>query len=197
MKRWYLVAAIAFSLGGASWAFLEAGNYLAVPSNKPSQADLIVALGGDIGERVQLAARLWDEGVAPLILLTGLEEQPKEALGQYLNWRARFLITQKVPKDVILFDVHSRNSFEEAANTFHLMQAHHWKKVLVISDPPHMRRLDWVWISAFNGTEVEFTLIQTHPAWWRGDHWWANEMSAQFVLMEYIKLAYYIFRYGI
>jgi len=197
LKRWYIVASIVFFLGGASWTFLEAGGFLAAPSSDPSHADLIIALGGDNGARVLLAAKLWKKGIASHILLTGLEEQPIKTRNQYLNWRVKFLTVQNIPKDAIMFDIHSRNSFEEALNTFQLMQKHHWESALVISDPPHMRRLNWVWSNTFNSTGMEYILVQTHPAWWDEDHWWANEASAQFVLMEYIKFAYYVFQYGV
>lgn len=65
----------------------------------------------------------------------------------------------------------------------------------MVSDPPHMRRLDWVWGKVFAGSGKSYVLIASEPAWWDAEHWWASEKSAQFVLTELIKMVYYVWKY--
>lgn len=193
MKRRYVwlcgSAVVCFSL--LFFAFLQAGRFLEAPSQMPEKGDLIVALGGDVGARSIAAYQLYAEGLAPFVLLTGLENSPPESRSEYLNWRAQLLVHNGVPALALLFDKTSASSWEEAKNTLILMVERKIHRALVISDPPHMRRLEWVWSRVFAGSGKQYVLVASDMEGWDADHWWSNEASAQFVIMEYIKLGYY------
>jgi len=169
----------------------QAGSFLAVSSQALDKADLVVALGGDNGSRTRKAAELFDQGLASYVLVTGLEGSFADTRSFYLNWRARFLTERGVPDDAVLFDALSANSWEEAVNTLRLMREKNWQRVLVISDPPHLRRLAWVRGKVFEGSGKEYRLIAASMEGWSPGRWWENDTSAQYVLMEIIKLTYY------
>jgi uncharacterized SAM-binding protein YcdF (DUF218 family) len=171
--------------------FRHAGWYLSGPADTPVKADVIVALGGGAGARIVQARRLYAEGYAPRVLLTGLESGATETRQTYLNWRVTFLIEKGMPREAIFFDLESRNTWEEAANTRLLMEKLGLRTALVVSDPPHIRRLAWVWSKVFVGSGLEYRLVASSLADWDPGHWWRHEPSAQFVLMELIKLCYY------
>jgi len=173
---------------------LCAGHFLEAPASSPVKADLLVALGGDNGARADKALELYRKGFSPRLLLTGPDSHSKTRAA-YLNIRARYLVDEGVPENAILFDRGSRNSREEALNTLRLMQAMKLDRVLVVSDPPHLRRLGRVWGKAFAGSGKEFFLVATDMDDWDAAHWWRTSPNAQFVFAEYIKLAYYFFRY--
>ncbi len=63
-----LVLLIAIGLYGL--ALVSAGSMLVV-EDPPAQADVIVVLGGDGPPRAVQAAKLWHEGKAPLVVVTG------------------------------------------------------------------------------------------------------------------------------
>ncbi|MEW5771876.1 MAG: YdcF family protein [Pseudomonadota bacterium] len=172
-----------------------AGRFVSGPEDAPARADLIVALGGDGGNRVREVLRLYATNHAPRILLTGIESGDPLTRPAYLEWRAKFLATQGVPASALLFDTRSGNTWEEAGNTLALMQQHGWHRVLVVSDPPHLRRLSWVWGEVFAHSGLEFRLVPSPMPGWEAGAWWRNEKSAQFVLMELIKLTYYLAKY--
>jgi uncharacterized SAM-binding protein YcdF (DUF218 family) len=172
-------------------AFFQVGYFLDIPSQQPVRADLIVPLGGDNGNRVNKAAELFKEGLAPYVLLTGMEGGSAETRSYYLNWRARFLIERGVAEKMLLFDATSANTWEEAVNTLRLMRERNWQRVLVVSDPPHMRRLAWVWGKVFEGSGKEYRLIAAPLERWNPGRWWENDYSAQYVFTEVIKFAYY------
>ena len=176
-------------------AFWHASRYLSAPAGIAQPADCIVALGGDSGDRIVTALDLYRRGYAPLILLTGVEDSPGDTRRAYLTWRAEYLVKAGVPPAAILYDEHSANSRDEARNTLALANARDWKSVLVVSDPPHMRRLALAWGKAFAGTAKNYILVATAPAWWRERAWWQSERAVQFVLTEYVKLGYYLARY--
>ena len=189
--RW-AAAAVAALVALAIWAVLQAARFLEAPASAPAQADLMVVLGGDSGDRVLIAARLYAAGIAPRVLITGLEESPREVRRAYLHWREQVLAEAGVPPERLEHDAESNNSWEEAVNTRRLMQARGWRRVLVVSDPYHMRRLSWTWRRVFEGSGLEYSLVAASPAFWKPDEWWRDEKSGQAVIVEYIKLAYYL-----
>lgn len=77
------------------------------------------------------------------------------------------------------------------------MQAQGWKHVLIVTDPPHVRRVDWAWGHVLKGTGLQYTLVESSPPWWNASHWWKNKISKDYVISEYKKYAYYILVYGI
>ena len=85
----------------------------------------------------------------------------------------------------------STNSWEEAVNTLRLMRERNWERVLVVSDPPHLRGLDWAWGKVFEGSGKEYRLIAAPLEGWDPERWWQNDASARFVVSEVKKLAYY------
>ena len=67
--------------------------------------------------------------------------------------------------------------------------------MIVVSDPPHLRRVNWVWGKIFKDSGIEYFLSASHPSWWDEKNWWRNEMSMKFVTMEYLKIGYYALKY--
>ena len=192
--RW-LAAAALLSAVALFTGILGAGHFLAAPAQPPVKADLLVALGGDNGARADRVLELYRKGLASKVLLTGPEGGYSKTRVTYLNWRARYLIDEGIPEKVLLFERRSKSSWEEAVNTLQLMQAMKLDRVLVVSDPPHMRRLSWVWGRVFAGSGKEFTLVASDMEYWDAEHWWRVSSNAQFVFGEYIKLAYYLIQY--
>jgi uncharacterized SAM-binding protein YcdF (DUF218 family) len=188
--RWLI--AITFVLTALVMAFLSAGRFLAAPARAPVKSDLLVSLGGDDGGRSDRALELYKKGYAPRILLTGPEGAHWKLRVRRLNWRARYFVEEGVPERALLYDRESRNSWEEAVSTLRLMQSMKLERVLVVSDPPHMRRLSWVWGKVFEGSGKRFVLVASDADDWDPDLWWNTSSSAQFVFGEYIKLAYYL-----
>jgi uncharacterized SAM-binding protein YcdF (DUF218 family) len=173
---------------------LGAGQFLEAPARSPVKADLLVALGGDNGARADKVLELYRRDFAPRVLLTGPESYSKTR-SAYLNFRARYLVEEGVPEKAILFDRSSVNSRQEAANALRLMQQLKLQRVLVVSDPPHLRRLALVWGRAFEGSGREFVLVASDMEDWDAAHWWRTSPNAQFVFGEVIKLAYYFVQY--
>jgi uncharacterized SAM-binding protein YcdF (DUF218 family) len=194
LLRW-LAACLLLGSSALVLAFLGAGHFLVAPAQAPVKADLLVTLGGDNGARADRVLELYRKGLAPKVLLTGPEGGHSKTRATHLHWRARYLIDQGVPEKVLLFDRRSKSSWEEAVNTLQLMRSMKLDRVLVVSDPPHMRRLSWVWGRVFAGSGKEYTLAASDMEDWDAEHWWRVSSNAQFVFGEYIKLGYYFFTY--
>jgi uncharacterized SAM-binding protein YcdF (DUF218 family) len=191
---WIVIAfAVAAAIGVALLAYgiSKAGYWLQAPGRPPEKANAIVVLGGDDGERSLRAQALYHEGYAPIIVLTGLE-RGNAAPPARLTWRADFLAANGVPRSALRFEVRSRNSYEEATQILALMQKQKWRSVIIVSDPPHMRRLAWTWARVFKDSDLHYVLVASEPEWWSPADWWKYEQSGAFVIMECIKLAYYM-----
>jgi uncharacterized SAM-binding protein YcdF (DUF218 family) len=190
---WLVAGALLGALALAA-AFLGAGHFLEAPAQDPVKADLIFALGGDNGARADRVLELYRKGLAPKVLL-GVEGAHSRTRAAYLGWRARYLIDAGIPEKALLHDKSSASSYDEVVSTLKLMQAMKLSRVLVVSDPPHMRRLSWVWGKVFAGSGKEFILVASGMEGWDAAHWWRTSPNAQYVFGEYIKLAYYLIQY--
>lgn len=186
----------AVALGGVSAGVFmlgvcNLGYWLSAPQDAPQPADLIVVLGGGEKYRVRRALDLYQDGYARNILLAGLNWQAERFATYDLHWRSRLLLAWGVPQEALLFDDQSRNSYEEAENTAKLMTERRWKSALVVSDPPHLRRLELVWRKVAAQYGIKYQLIASEPKNWDAAQWWRDKVWAKFVGMELVKLAYY------
>ena len=190
-KLYFSLAVILLGLSVGAVLFFNAGKLLTINPEKLQPANVIAVLGGGVGSRSITGLEIYRKGYAQKVLLTGVEGMESQLSGYYLNWRAVFFLEAGVPRDNILFDSSSGNTWEEAQNTLQLMKENGWQQVIVVSDPPHMRRLKSVWKNSFSGTDKKFILIPSSPGWWDAANWWNNEKSAKFVVSEYIKILFY------
>lgn len=189
---WAAAVVLALQFAVAVWAFFYGGEFLSEPATDPLPADCIVILGGNPAlARLEAGAELYRDGYAPRVLVTGFAEGDDAAERWDQEWRIGFLTFLGVPREQLIPDQTARSSWMEIELLRRMMVESRWRRVLVVSDPPHMRRLSLVVAKTFAGTGLEVRLIASHPDWWNAEHWWANSVAGSFVLMEFIKLGYY------
>lgn len=183
----YTLLILACLLATGTILFLSAGFYLSAQADHPQKADAIVALGSNSGTRVARALEIFRQGQAPNVLIirpAGRKTRQQE----FMRSGAR--------QENIFFDTGSDSTYEEAVNSLKLMKARGWKHVLIVTDPPHLRRVDWTWRHVLKGTGRTFALVATSPEWWDAEHWWRSRTSRSFVISEYKKLLFYLLAYG-
>jgi uncharacterized SAM-binding protein YcdF (DUF218 family) len=166
-----------------SVALLVPGNFLCI-EDAASKADVIVVLGGDDGSRCVHAAKLFHEGLAPRIIVSG--EGDCEANRQTL-------IKCGLPSGVIQLECESGNTKQNAEFSVRLMKAQGIKRAIIVSSWYHSRRA----VNAFRkyAPEIQFFSRPSHI----GDSnlaWIRTPLASQ-VLKEYPKNVYYWIRYGI
>jgi uncharacterized SAM-binding protein YcdF (DUF218 family) len=190
LRPLYVLAGALLLAGGGWLGYANAGRYLESAQQDPIAADLIVCAGGDWGERVKKSADLYQRGYAKRILLLGAMQLPQVPDRPAPASREQVLLELGIPREAILLDPAAGSSHDEATRTLHLMARQGWHRALVVSDPPHMRRLAWLWGREFDGSGREFVLIATAMRGWDARAWWRHPWSAEFVRTEYLKLAY-------
>jgi len=195
-KRRRLVWLLMFALPlFALLAFMRLGVWLAAPAGVPVVADAVVVLGGDGGTgRAARAGELFRAGFVRQVVLTGGNGKPGAALDAQADPRVKLLTGMGVPFSALLFDSASRNSWEEALNGGRMMEENGWRRVLVVSDPPHLRRLALAWGHALREEGQQFVLVASAADWWHPDGWWRDQRSARFVGRETLGLVVYAFR---
>ncbi len=158
-------------------------------------AGALLTQGG--GERDQMAADIYKAGYAKNILLTGLGGTVNSGQSFYQSPSALFLLKQGAPAEALLFDGLSVNTHQEALNIAILLTAHHWHSALVVSDPPHLRRLDFCLDSVFKKVGLSYRLIPSTVPTWHADRWWQEERWRQFCFSEVVKPIFYAVVYGV
>jgi uncharacterized SAM-binding protein YcdF (DUF218 family) len=105
-----------------------------IPQDSGQRADAIVILGrGDAltPSRVEVAAKLWEAHRAPLIFASGVGDAP--VIVQQLQ-------NQGIPKQVLAEESCSRTTYENAKYTAAALRPHDIKRILLVTDAPHMLR---------------------------------------------------------
>jgi uncharacterized SAM-binding protein YcdF (DUF218 family) len=120
-----------------------------VPLDQPARGDIIVMLtawampSGDMNEpglrRAIAAERLYREGAAPSILITG-SPPTSEDEGNVLTASARFLEEIGIPAASIAIEDRSYSTRDSAVNVASLARARGWKRVVLVTDGSHMLR---------------------------------------------------------
>ena len=178
---------------------IRTGNYLArdiwLPkiytyldvSQPPKQSDVIVVLGGGDGLRWTQLASLYQEGYAPVVLVSGN--------GDSLDTSIHLITEQGVPGSAMLINNRATSTFDEAQQVLDMLLAMNAKSALIVTDKYHTRRATATYHQVFGNHDVNLTIVapddSIDPKLW----WQSNRRNL--VVTEYIKMAYYWLAYGI
>ncbi len=177
MRRLTLIIAGIALIGGAAWVtfpmwFPKIWRDLLVIESRPNEADAIVVLGGESQARPVEAARLYRQGVAPLVFIIGTGDTPT-------NRRA--LIEAGVPPDRIMVETKSRSTLQNAEFAKPLLEKAGVRQAVLVTSSFHARRALATFQQRIPG--IEFGVATSRIGWWdtpRGrmqeDEWAAIEM---------------------
>jgi uncharacterized SAM-binding protein YcdF (DUF218 family) len=104
------------------------------------EADAIVVLGcksaARLRRRVECGVRLYREGVAPVLLLSGGGNGPEPEAESML----RIGLAHGVPQAALLIEPNSRDTVGNARETALLLRTHGLRSVVLVSDRAHLPR---------------------------------------------------------
>jgi uncharacterized SAM-binding protein YcdF (DUF218 family) len=157
VKRLVIAALITLILSSNPWiseAFVRSLERQNIPITLPN-AEAIVVLGGGIkpataprpwldlneaGDRIMYGAKLFREGKAPLIILSGGRVAWREGGRPESTDMAEILTLWGVPKAAILEDPTSLNTYENAVNVKRILDRQNIRRVLLVTSALHMPR---------------------------------------------------------
>ncbi len=159
LQRVALLLALGVLLvGGNRWVadgLLRSLEWRYIPQGEIPKADVIVLLGGgtqpadyprptvefsSAGDRVFYAAHLYHQGKAEHILVSGGSIEWLHAPANPALDIASLLEALQVPKDAIWLETTSRNTFENAANSWKFLQPRGIRRIILVTSAAHMPR---------------------------------------------------------
>lgn len=183
---------IAIVAGGAL-AFRDAGQWL-VLEDPIATADAIVVLSGGMPYRAEGAVDLYRRKCAPEIWITRpenpgphLAEMGIQFIGEE-EYSREIVIHKGVPPDAVRILVGDIVNTEEEINQItHEMQSRRKSRVIVITSPPHTRRVRVLWNRLAATNQVAIIEAAREDPFDR-HHWWRNTRDMYAVVREYMGL---------
>jgi uncharacterized SAM-binding protein YcdF (DUF218 family) len=171
-----------------------------------AHADALVVLAGSSAyvERTHLAAKLYQAGRAPVILLTNDNEpggwsDAEQRNPLFVERAVAELTAAGVPRAQIeILPPPVASTYDEARALRDYAATQKLRSLLVVTSAYHSRRALWTLRRVFAGSNVELGLEPVAPGtretpapavWWLGLRGWSS------VAGEYVKLLYYHARY--
>jgi uncharacterized SAM-binding protein YcdF (DUF218 family) len=163
LKRTALVTGLTFGM---------ACLYVVWPRCQPTRpADAIVVLGSavwpgerpspSLARRITRGIELWQAGLAPILAPTGGVGYNPPAEAEVM---ARVAREAGVPDSALVLDTQATSTSESAEMVKALAVQHGWQRVILVSEPYHLRRASWLFRE--QGLEVE-----TACAPWSAQRW--------------------------
>lgn len=189
MKRLFLTLALAALVVCAFFSFERPSftrfwRHWLVVSVPMEKADALIVLGGEPFARPTEAARLYKEGVASKVFITGIGDAARNR---------QILTGAGVPNARIVTESKSTTTYENALLLKPLLEAARVRSALIVTSPFHTRRA----LATFRKVmpNVTFGVTDASIGWWsrpegRGD-------LNRFAAIEFLKTVEYWLLYGV
>ena len=189
------------------WVLLAWFAARALVVNAPIQRpELLVVFSGSSAyvERAHLAAKLFHEGAAPRILLTNDNERSGWSEAQQINPLFVERAQDELRRDGVPsgnFDVMpdyvTGGTHGEAVAVRDYATRTGVHSLLFVTSPYHTRRALWTVRRVFQGSDIQVGIVTMEPGVQtpRPATWWLSGVGWNAVAVEYVKLAYYLWKY--
>lgn len=183
-----LAAAVLAVLGGVVVA-TRLGHYLVV-SDPLASSDAIVVLDGRTPARELEAAALYERGLAPRVIVSLPRDLLPEAARQLSGLPAsqeqavRVLRHRGVPAEAIVrMPTVVDNTEQELAVDFEYAQQQGFRRLIVVTSPPHTRRVRIVWNARYQA-DVAALVHPTPYDPFDAARWWHSRYSLEAAVHE-------------
>jgi len=151
------------------------------------EADSVVALSGDTGDRVAEAARLYQKQYASYLFITYTDEPARDAL-------IRAAVMEGIPADrVIVTEMQVSNTVDEARAIKALAKERAQDSLIIITDPFHTLRTRIIFRNVFRGSGIDVQVRPVGGHWYRSTTWWRTAEGRRYTIEEYLKILLYFF----
>lgn len=165
--------------------------YLVV-QDKLGRADVIVVLGGDAnGERVEEGVKLFKQGYAPYLLMSG---GPLAWRLNYAGWMKKQARESGVPEKAILLEDRSRSTIEDAKFCLPIIQGKGFKSLILVTSPYHCRRAGKVFRKVFVPAGIKVMVYPVQKSEFNPHRWWTRHEDTGAVVWEYVAMVMYFLK---
>ena len=163
----------------------------------PAKADAIVLLGGGIQYRPFEAARLYQQGLAPRIVVMNSELSETDRQEFTISWQEmaqRILVRKGVPASAIeVAGTNLTSTYEEACTVRDWCRGSRAQTLLIPTSPFNARRAKWTFGKVLRHSRVQARVLAM-PSEHFSD-WWRHEDSLIEFNNELVKFAMYLWKY--
>jgi uncharacterized SAM-binding protein YcdF (DUF218 family) len=167
------------------------------------KADILFLLNGEENSRPFRAVSLYRAGMAPQVVIARENAISRSAFchGCRSTTEAseRVLRMSGIPKSSIVelqISGGVKSTFDEAILGLRYARLRKMRKIIVVTSEFHTRRAKWIFDRVFAGTSVQIMVAATPNGRYSTTTWWLSEDGRIGCWREYLKLAYYLCRYG-
>ena len=169
--------------GAASWLIVR---------DKLQPAVGIIVLAGDVnGERVTEGVKLYKEGYAHKMIMSG---GPLTWRLSAAAWMKKQAVTMGVPSEAIWLEDRSRSTYENATFSLPFAERQKWKSVLLVTSPTHSRRAKMIFARIFTKAGIKTIIYPAEVTNFKLSGWWQRHDDTQLVVWEYVSLVYYFLK---
>lgn len=205
LRKLATVAAIVLAIASTLYlvrfqVFQAIGSFLVI-DNAREQADAILLLNGGVSHRPAHAAKLMAKHMAAKVIIARAEDSVNVEMGLSLNSTDLSIGLLKKngvnPADIVEIRVPGgvTSTFDEGRVLRSYLIEHPMDRVIVVTTAMHTRRARWVMEKAFSGLPVEVHMSAVPDPRYAVRNWWTTEDGFLSCQNEYLKLAYYVWRY--
>lgn len=202
-RRILAMVALGAVIGWSLIAWLAA-ELLIVKRDLPSAHAIVVLSGpGTYLERTDWAARLYQQGHAPMVivsnesLLSGWSRTEQRNL--YFHELASAQLQQHgvPPQNIRVVSEIGAGTYQESSRICDYATTHNLNRLLVVTSAYHSRRALWSLHRACEGRQIQFGMNSPPPGWQTpaSGFWWLRGPGWRMVAGEYVKLVYYRLNY--
>jgi uncharacterized SAM-binding protein YcdF (DUF218 family) len=165
-------------------------------------ADVIFVLNGDTTVRPGLAANLFQQGLAPKVVIARAADSPAVLLGAYPNVTDSNLIALRklgIPEariEELRPDHGVTSTYEEAQALLAYTKKNPVTKVIVVTSELHSRRARFIARTVLGNPAVQVMMAPVPDLKYGAGNWWKLEDGIIGCQNEYIKLVFYYFKYS-
>jgi uncharacterized SAM-binding protein YcdF (DUF218 family) len=164
------------------------GDHLIV-QDQLAKADVILVLAGDDnGERVDEGVKLFKQGYAPYMLMSGGPLAWK--LG-YAQWMKKQAVENGIPPEKILLQSSSESTLDDALLSLPIVKAHHFRSMILVTSPQHTRRAARVFKKVFGPEAIRVIVRPAEKSKYHPDRWWTRHEDTSQVVWEYVSMLFY------
>jgi uncharacterized SAM-binding protein YcdF (DUF218 family) len=187
MKHRYKIIITSIIIVAILICLIQAGNFLVI-SESPKKVDIIIVLSGDRGERLEEGARLFKEGYADEMLISGGVIYNKVTIASLMKQHA---IDLKIPVNKIIIEEKADSTYENASFCKEILLKNKYRSAIVVTSNYHMRRTKMIFNRVYKDTGISLTYCASLDKVYKPSKWWSNNKSIMMTISEYIKLIGY------
>lgn len=131
---------------------------MAIVSNEIlSKSDAIICLEGDGQERTKKALKIFNGGLADLIVVSGgFDKLPFSIIAEKM---AEYLIKEGVDKKNIIIEGKSKNTREQAEEVIKIAKEKKWKKIILVASAFHQPRAFLTFLKAVKDFNIKLDIL--------------------------------------